>query len=71
MPYYLSKDRKADIALQKQGWTELGNYVHSIDPYRHIVTIHNGRSEVLDPSMLDFDMLQTGSSKPTSPAPSI
>ena len=68
MPYYLSKDRKADIALQKQGWTELGNYVHSIDPYRHIVTIHNGRSEVLDPSMLDFDMLQTGSSKPSVPS---
>jgi hypothetical protein len=60
MPYYLSKTKKEDVALQKAGWTEVSRYVHSIDPYHHPVTIHNGRSEVLDPSVLDFDMLQTG-----------
>jgi len=60
MPYYLSKTPKEDVAAQKQGWTELSRYVHSIDPYHHAVTIHNGRSEVEDPSVLDFDMLQTG-----------
>lgn len=60
MPYYLSKTPKADVAAQKQGWTEVARYVHSTDPYHHLVTIHNGRSEVEDPSVLDFDMLQTG-----------
>ena len=62
MPYYLSKTKKEDVAAQKQGWTEVSKYVHSIDPYHHPVTIHNGRSEVLDPAVLDFDMLQTGHS---------
>jgi hypothetical protein len=60
MPYYLSKTKKEDTAAQKQGWTEVARYVHSIDPYHHAVTIHNGRSEVENPSVLDFDMLQTG-----------
>ncbi len=60
MPYYLSKTPKEDVETQKQGWTEVSRYVHSIDPYHHPVTIHNGRSEVLDPAVLDFDMLQTG-----------
>jgi hypothetical protein len=62
MPYYLSKTKKEDIAAQKEGWTDVSRYVHSIDPYHHPVTIHNGRSEVLDPAVLDFDMLQTGHS---------
>ncbi len=60
MPYYLSKTPKEDVETQKQGWTEVSRYVHSTDPYHHPVTIHNGRSEVLDPAVLDFDMLQTG-----------
>jgi hypothetical protein len=60
MPYYLSKTKKEDVAAQKEGWTEVSRYIHSIDPYHHAVTIHNGRSEVLDPAVLDFDMLQTG-----------
>ena len=60
MPNYLSKTPKEDAAAQKQGWTEVSRYVHSIDPSHHAVTIHNGRSEVEDPSVLDFDMLQTG-----------
>ena len=62
MPYYLSKTPKEDIATQRQGWTEVSRYVHNIDPYHHPVTIHNGRSEVEDPAVLDFDMLQTGHS---------
>jgi len=60
MPYYLSKNPQEDIATQKKGWTEVGQYVHKTDPYGHVVTIHNGRSEVEDPAVLDFDMLQTG-----------
>lgn len=63
MPYYLSKDRDRDAAAQKTGWTEIARYVRSIDPAHHPITIHPtmvGRDNVDDPSVLDFDMLQTG-----------
>src|SRR5579883_2137485 len=63
MPYYLSKNKEEDAADQKRGWTELARYVRSIDPYRHPITIHpssTARDTVEDPSVLDFDMLQTG-----------
>ena len=63
MPYYLSEDKEGDRVKQKTGWTEIGRYVREIDPYHHPITIHptdNGRDQVDDPSVLDFDMLQTG-----------
>ena len=63
MPYYLSADKERDAAEQKQGWTELARYVRSVDPYHRLITIHPSRSArdcVADPSVLDFDMLQTG-----------
>jgi hypothetical protein len=63
MPFYLSKTKAEDAAAQKRGWTELGRYLRSVDPYHHPVTIHptdNARNQVEDPSVLDFDMLQTG-----------
>jgi hypothetical protein len=63
MPYYLSTNKERDAAEQKQGWTELARYVRSVDPYHHPITIHPNRSArdcVTDPSVLDFDMLQTG-----------
>ena len=69
MPYYLAKNAAQDAALQKHGWTELGRYVHSIDPFHHPVSIHpssNARDALEDPSVLDFDMLQTGHSDRTS-----
>ena len=63
MPYYLSKHPKENKAAQKRGWTEIGKYLRNIDPYHHPVTIHPSdaaRNTVEDPSVLDFDMLQTG-----------
>jgi hypothetical protein len=63
MPYYLSDDKPRDEAIQKKGWTELARYIHSIDPYRHLVTIHPtsiGRDQLLDENLLDINMLQTG-----------
>jgi len=63
MPYYLSPNKEADAKFQKKGWTELGAYIRRIDPYRHPITIHPSASARLcveDPSVLDFDMLQTG-----------
>jgi hypothetical protein len=63
MPFYLSKTREQDSAVQKRGWTELARYVRGIDSSHHAVTIHpsqTARDSVEDPSVLDFDMLQTG-----------
>jgi hypothetical protein len=69
MPYYLSKNAAQDTALQKHGWTELGRYVRATDPFHHPVSIHpssNARDALEDPSVLDFDMLQTGHSDRSS-----
>lgn len=65
MPYYLSKTQEQDAEVQKHGLTELARYVRSIDPHHHPITIHPSnaaRACVDDPSVLDFDMLQTGHS---------
>ena len=65
MPYYLSENKEQDSAFQKKGWTELGAYLHQTDPYHHPVTIHpseSARDSVEDPTVLDFDMLQSGHS---------
>ena len=35
MPFYLSKTKTEDAAAQRHGWTEVGRYVRSIDPYHH------------------------------------
>jgi Protein of unknown function (DUF4038)/Domain of unknown function (DUF5060) len=63
MPYYLSAHKEKDAEDQKRGWTEIARYVRSIDPRKHMITIHpssSARVTVEDASVLDFDMLQTG-----------
>jgi hypothetical protein len=63
MPFYLSKTPEQDREAQKHGWTEMARYVRATDPLHHVITIHPSRSardSVDDPSVLDFDMLQTG-----------
>ncbi len=63
MPYYLSKTKDQDAETQKHGLTELARYVRATDPRRHPITIHPSKSSRLcvdDPTVLDFDMLQTG-----------
>ncbi len=65
MPFYLSKTKTEDAAAQRHGWTEVGRYVRTVDPYHHPVTIHptdNARNQLEDASVLDIDMLQTGHS---------
>jgi hypothetical protein len=65
MPYYLSTTKEQDAEVQKHGLTELARYVRSIDPHHHPITIHPSsaaRECVDDPSVIDFDMLQTGHS---------
>ncbi len=63
MPYYLSKTKDQDAEMQKHGLTELARYVRATDPRHHPITIHPSKSSRLcvdDPTVLDFDMLQTG-----------
>lgn len=65
MPWYLSENREEESALQKKGWTEVARYVRTIDGFHSPMTIHPtryGREQVEDPSVLDFEMLQTGHS---------
>jgi hypothetical protein len=67
-PFYTIKDpaeRAKHAAQQRDGWTAIGRYVRSIDPYHHPLTSHpypmvDGREEVSDSSVLDFDLLQCG-----------
>lgn len=63
MAYYLSQNREADAAMQKTGWTEVMAYVRETDGYHNLISIHPtqfGREQVEDPSLMDFEMLQTG-----------
>ena len=65
MPFYLSKTKATDSQFQKESLTALAAYVRQIDPYRHPVSIHPtdmARHQLEDPSLIDFDMLQTGHS---------
>ena len=63
MPYYLSQTPKEDAAAQRKGWTEVMAYVREIDGHHNLISIHPtqyGREQVEDPSLMDFEMLQTG-----------
>jgi len=63
MPFYGSKKAKEEAALQKEGWSEVIRYMRVTDPFRRMITIHpsqSARNTVTDPTILDFDMHQTG-----------
>ncbi|HEX8522467.1 MAG TPA: DUF4038 domain-containing protein [Tepidisphaeraceae bacterium] len=63
MPYYLSPKKQEETEFQRRGLTEVARYVRSIDPQHHPITVHPtdlSRTQVTDPSVLDFEMLQTG-----------
>jgi hypothetical protein len=65
MPWYLSKTPQEDAEIQKRVLSELAPYVRATDSHHHPITIHPSNSArlcVIDPSVLDFDMLQTGHS---------
>jgi hypothetical protein len=56
--------RKRDSAFQKHGWTEVAQYAKKIDPYHRLLTLHpeamkSCREQIEDPSVLDFELLQT------------
>lgn len=65
LPFYLNfaSSFDEDQAMQREVWTRLCRYIKQIDGHRRIVTTHpsqSSRREVLDDSVVDFDMLQTG-----------
>ena len=65
MPYYLSETKEQDAQDQEAGWTEIGRYLRTVDSLHRLITIHpteQGRDQVSDDAILDFDMLQTGHS---------
>jgi hypothetical protein len=69
MPYYLSADKPADEAFQRQGWSEVAAYVRELDPYQRLITVHPGqpgREQMSPPDLIDLEMLQTGHGDRTS-----
>lgn len=66
MPFYTySGDREAYTKRIRAQWTEIVRYIRETDPFNRMVTIHptqSGHEQVDDPTLLDFDMLQTGHS---------
>jgi hypothetical protein len=58
---------REEMAQLAAGWTEVGQYVRALDPYRNLLCTHpwpatstSGRKALLDEGVVDFDMLQTG-----------
>ncbi len=67
MPFYLSETKDADKERQKKEWTEIMSYMRETDPFHRLITCHpsrTARASVTDPSVLDFDMQQSGHGSP-------
>jgi hypothetical protein len=67
MPFYLSTSKDADKEQPKIEWTDIMKYMHATDPFHRLVTSHpsrTARASVTDPSVLDFDMHQSGHGSP-------
>jgi hypothetical protein len=66
LPWYLAKGFPYDDRNQVTQWTEVMRYIRATDPWHRPLTIHptglarlSSRHATDDPSLLDFDMLQT------------
>jgi hypothetical protein len=66
LPWYLAPGFPYDDRKQTTGWTEVLRYIRATDPFRRPLTIHptainfyTARHATDDPTLLDFDMLQT------------
>jgi hypothetical protein len=63
MPWYLSSTKTQEQMLLKEKWSEITAYIKQIDPYNHLLTthpIHIASHEIINNSLLDFEMLQLG-----------
>jgi len=66
LPWYLDKGFPFEFGNQVHDWTSVVRYIKKTDPFHRVLTIHptaaktyTSRDAVDDPSLLDFDMLQT------------
>lgn len=66
LPWYLAKGFPYDDREQVRAWTEVMRFVRTTDPFHRLLTIHptaikryTALHATDDPSLLDFDMLQT------------
>lgn len=73
LPWYLAKGFPYDDRDQAQGWTEIVRYIRATDPWRRPLTVHptainqyTSRHAIDDPTLLDFDMLQTPHADPAA-----
>jgi hypothetical protein len=60
----IAERRTRDSAFQKHGFTEVARFVRAHDPYRRMFTLHpeamhSCLEQIDDPSLLDFELLQT------------
>ena len=65
MPYYTSPTPEEDATRQIAAWSEVLGWLRDNNSHGHLISAHpkyaaSARNEVLDPALLDFDMLQTG-----------
>ncbi|MGC8666952.1 MAG: DUF4038 domain-containing protein [Chthonomonadales bacterium] len=78
LPWYLEPGFPFEDRRAVHGWTEVARYVRQTDPFHRLVSIHptglgrlSARCAIDDPSLLDFDMLQTGHGDRESLAPTV
>jgi len=67
MPWYKSGSRESDTQQLRKEWTEVIRSIRAVDPFKRLITTHprrNARDELLDTSLLDFEMQQTGHHDP-------
>lgn len=67
MLYYVGREEDKDpegrMERLRANWSDLIRSIRALDPYHNPITIHPtryGHRQVDDPTVLDFDMLQTG-----------
>jgi hypothetical protein len=63
MPFYLSQNRTKEMYALHEGWTRVATYIREIEPFGNPVTIHPteiGREQLQDPSLIDFNLIQSG-----------
>lgn len=68
MPWYLSGSKEAETQQLRREWNEVTRHIRANNAFGRMVTTHprsNARDELLDPSLLDFEMQQTGHGQPT------
>ena len=67
MPWYNSGSKEAETQQLRREWTEVIRSMRATDPFKRLVTTHprsNARDELLEATLLDFEMQQTGHHNP-------